>query len=74
MEVPARRDLILSAVGGSGETGHAGGDEQASMNGSDGMPASREVDATVSPLLIQEFPWLSNSLQPVTDGAMAESE
>ena len=47
LEVPARRDIMLSAVGGQGESGHRGGDGQTGMDGIDGFPATREVDATV---------------------------
>lgn len=47
LEIPARRDLMLSAVGGQGEPGHVGGNGQAGMNGVDGAAATREVDATV---------------------------
>ena len=49
LEVPARRDLLLSAVGGRAEAGFRGGDGQVGMNGVDGTPATREVDATVGP-------------------------
>ena len=48
VEVPAQRDLLLSAVGGEGEPGHVGGDGEPGMNGTDGAPATRESDATVS--------------------------
>ena len=47
LEVPARRNIMLSAVGGQGESGHRGGNGQAGMDGIDGFPATREVDATV---------------------------
>ena len=47
LEVPARIDLLLSAVGGEGEPGQPGGDGQAGINGIDGTRATREVDATV---------------------------
>ena len=47
LEVPARRDLMLSAVGGQGGSGRRGGNGQAGMDGIDGFPATREVDATV---------------------------
>ncbi|KAG8529861.1 uncharacterized protein KY384_005342 [Bacidia gigantensis] len=46
IEVPARRDLILSAVGGNGQEGQVGSNGQAGMNGIDGTNATREVDAT----------------------------
>lgn len=49
-EVPARRDVILSAVGGKGQGGYNGGNGQAGMDGVDGTRATREVDATVRPL------------------------
>ncbi len=47
VEVPARRDLLLTGIGGNGEDGHTGGDGQHGMNAIDGQPATREVDATV---------------------------
>ena len=52
LEVPARKNLIVSAVGGRGESGHRGGNGQAGMDGIDGFPATREVDATVISLRI----------------------
>lgn len=45
--MPAKRDFILSAVGGKGQEGYNGGNGQAGMNGVDGTKATREVDATV---------------------------
>ena len=47
LEVPARRDLLLSAIGGEGEAGHIGGNGQAGLDGVDGTPATRDIDATV---------------------------
>ena len=47
VEIPARKNLKVSAVGGRAESGHAGGNGQVGMNGIDGNPATREVDATV---------------------------
>ncbi|KAL8792434.1 MAG: hypothetical protein Q9195_004967 [Heterodermia aff. obscurata] len=47
VEVPARKNLKVSAVGGRAESGHLGGNGQNGMNGIDGNPATREVDATV---------------------------
>ena len=47
-EVPAQRDVLLSAVGGDGEDGHTGGHGEPGMAGSEGAPATREMDATVS--------------------------
>ncbi|KAI9711435.1 MAG: hypothetical protein M1812_007180 [Candelaria pacifica] len=46
LEVPARRNVLFSAVGGRAESGHTGGDGQKGANGGDGTPATREVDAT----------------------------
>ena len=48
VEIPAQRDLLLSAIGGEGEAGHVGGNGEPGMNGVDGAPATRESDATVS--------------------------
>ncbi|MCJ1398122.1 hypothetical protein MMC11_001319 [Xylographa trunciseda] len=45
-EVPAQRDLLLSAVGGNGESGHVGGNGEPGMNGNQGAAATRESDAT----------------------------
>ena len=47
LEVPARRNIMLSAVGGQGESGHKGGNGQVGMDGIDGFPATSEVEATV---------------------------
>ena len=52
VEVPAMRDVIFTAIGGAGEDGNTGSDGQPGMDGVDGSPASREVDATVRPILI----------------------
>ena len=52
IEVPAKRDVIFSAIGGAGEAGNVGGDGQSGMDGIDGRPATREIDATVRPFLI----------------------
>ena len=52
VEVPAMRDVIFTAIGGAGENGNTGSDGQPGMDGVDGSPASREVDATVRPILI----------------------
>ncbi|MCJ1381811.1 hypothetical protein MMC17_004922 [Xylographa soralifera] len=45
-EVPAQRDLVLSAAGGNGESGHVGGNGEPGMNGNQGAAATRESDAT----------------------------
>ena len=57
LEVPARKDLVLSAKGGRAESGHTGGNGQTGMNGIDGFPATREVDATVmsSPMFLIRY-------------------
>ena len=47
VEVPARRDFLLSAVGGNGEDGGMGGDGQNGLRGDNGSPATRDDDATV---------------------------
>ena len=47
VEIPARKNLRVSAVGGRAESGHAGGNGQDGMNGIEGNAATREVDATV---------------------------
>lgn len=49
VEVPPGKDLLLSAVGGNGEDGRTGGDGQSGFPGAEGDPATRNVDATVSP-------------------------
>ena len=51
VEVPARRNLLITAIGGRGENGAVGGDGQPGMNGFDGTSATQEVDATVRPFL-----------------------
>ncbi|MCJ1432774.1 hypothetical protein MMC27_002131 [Xylographa pallens] len=45
-EVSQQRDLVLSAVGGNGESGHVGGNGELGMNGNEGAAATRESDAT----------------------------
>ena len=52
VEIPAMRDVIFTAIGGTGEAGNTGFDGQPGMDGVDGSPASREVDATVRPFSI----------------------
>ena len=52
VEVPAKRDVLFTAIGGTGEAGNTGFDGQPGMDGVDGSPASREVDATVRPFPI----------------------
>ncbi len=52
VEVPPKRDVVFTAIGGTGENGRNGGDGQPGMDGVDGRPATREVDATVR-LLVQ---------------------
>ena len=47
LELPARSNIMISAVGGRGEAGQRGDNGQAGMDGIDGFPATREVDATV---------------------------
>lgn len=47
VEVPARRDVLLTAIGGDGENGKTGGDGQDGIDGVDGQPATREIDETV---------------------------
>jgi hypothetical protein len=47
-DVPVRRDILLTAIGGAGEDGQDGGDGQRGMNGVDGTAATRVADATVS--------------------------
>jgi len=45
-EVAIGRDLILTAIGGNGESGHTGGDGQSGMNGANGTDATKGSDAT----------------------------
>ena len=59
IEVPAKRDVMFSAIGGAGEARNVGGDGQSGMDGIDGRPATREIDATVRPF----FNNSSNSLE-----------
>ena len=47
VEVPTKRDVLFTAIGGAGEAGNVGGDGQPGMDGTDGSPATREIDATV---------------------------
>ena len=49
VEIPAKKDVAFTAIGGTGEVGNIGFDGQPGMDGIDGTPASREVDATVRP-------------------------
>ena len=60
VEVPAGRDVMFTAIGGTGEAGNIGSDGQPGMDGIDGTAATREVDATVRPLSI--------TLDPAKDG------
>lgn len=48
VEVPAQRNILLSAVGGSGEPGRTGGNGEDGLDGIPGVAATRESDATVS--------------------------
>ena len=43
------RDVMFTAIGGTGEVGNVGSDGQPGMDGIDGTAATREVDATVRP-------------------------
>lgn len=52
VEVSAGRDVIFTAIGGTGEAGNIGSDGQPGMDGIDGTAATREVDATVRSLSI----------------------
>ena len=65
VEVPATRDVMFTAIGGTGEAGNTGSDGQPGMDGIDGIAATREVDATVSPFSIS---WGSakDGLNPIT--------
>ena len=70
LEVPARRNIMLSAIGGQGESGHRGGNGQAGMDGIDGFPATREVAATVISSLRLRIASRgeANTMQRGTDG------
>lgn len=48
VEIPAGRDVLFTAIGGDGESGHMGGNGQNGMDGIAGAPATRDTDATVS--------------------------
>ena len=47
VEIPARKNVLLTAVGGEGEPGRNGGDGQNGSRGLNGQNATRETDATV---------------------------
>ena len=65
VEVPATRDVMFTAIGGTGEAGNTGSDGQPGMDGVDGTAASREVDATVRPF--STALWLSKRRQQCLD-------
>ncbi|OCL06100.1 hypothetical protein AOQ84DRAFT_366097, partial [Glonium stellatum] len=46
VEVPVRRDILLSAAGGDGEAGNFGGDGGNGLDGKHGTAATRTADAT----------------------------
>ncbi|KAK5123601.1 hypothetical protein LTR85_002639 [Meristemomyces frigidus] len=46
VDVPPGRDILLSAVGGSGEDGRKGRDGQSGLPGTEGLSATRETAAT----------------------------
>jgi len=48
IEIPAGRDVLLSAIGGSGEDGLNGGDGEDGLDGLDGTDATSVSFATVS--------------------------
>lgn len=54
IEVPAGRDVLLSAIGGNGEDGRNGGDGEDGLAGMDGTDATVVLDATVSGVLIEK--------------------
>jgi hypothetical protein len=46
-DVPIRRDILLTAIGGNGENGLDGGNGQRGIDGVSGTAATRVADATV---------------------------
>lgn len=60
VEVPAGRDILISALGGNGEDGLEGVDGQDGLRGENGSDATEVVDATVRKFLfervLQYFP------------------
>ncbi|KAL9612032.1 MAG: hypothetical protein Q9167_003358 [Letrouitia subvulpina] len=46
VEIPTRKDVLLTAIGGAGEPGRNGGEGQNGTKGVDGQDATRETDAT----------------------------
>jgi hypothetical protein len=53
VEVPAGRDILISALGGNGEDGLEGVDGQDGLRGENGSDATEVVDATVRKFLFE---------------------
>ncbi|KAL9045598.1 MAG: hypothetical protein Q9214_001384 [Letrouitia sp. 1 TL-2023] len=58
VEIPARRDVLLTAIGGVGEPGRNGGEGQNGTDGVNGQNATRETDATAQMAATVESKWL----------------